>query len=112
MNAAKAHKGLIVQIKEKETVSGRTNFFYATVIMVDEERDEIVVQLIGKEGTYNRSFSARQVTPVWQVVSGIRKDNAALKGFIVELAQGKVTPTAAQEVIEMFAPRTPREPEQ
>ena len=110
MNAQKAYKGLMVQIKETE--NGRTNFLFAPVVMVDVERDEIVVQLIGKEGTYNRSFSARQVTPVWQVFSGLRKDNAVLKGFIVELARGKVTPTAAQEVIEIFAPRTPREPEQ
>ena len=109
MNATKAYKGLIVQVKE--TNNRRTNFLYAPVIMIDAERDEIVVQFTDRDGTYSRTFPARQVTPIWQVISGLRKDNAALKGFIVELAQGKVTPTAAQEVIEMFSPRTARDPE-
>ena len=109
MNATRAHKGLMVQIKEFE--NGRTNFLYAPVTMVDLERGEIIVQFTDGEGTYNRAFPARQVTPIWQVIKSLRDDNAVLKGFIVELAQGKVTPTAAQEVIEVFASRTPREPE-
>ena len=109
MNIAKAHKGLIVQAKE--TNNGRTNFLYAPVAMVDVERGEIIIQLIDGGGNYNRAFPARQVTPIWQIISNLRMDNSVLKGFIVELAQGKVTPTAAQEVIEMFAPRTARDPE-